>query len=199
MGASKEEFLKLLVAQLQHQDPLDPQDGSQFVHQLATFAQLESNLSMNTRLEAIAENQGALARIGMSSLVGSTVSGSLEWARFDPSATMPELRFDLAEGAKQVEMKVYDEGGSLVKTVTMGAKPAGAHTVDWDGTNDKGVPLAAGEYRFELTAVTADGRPLGPTLEAKAPVSSLTFADGESLLALGALSIRPTSIRSIAP
>jgi len=51
--ATKDTFLKLLVAQLKHQDPLEPQDGSQFVAQLAQFSNLEQSIAARENLDAI--------------------------------------------------------------------------------------------------------------------------------------------------
>lgn len=51
--ANEQTFLKLLVAQLQNQDPMQPQDGLQFVTQLAQFSALEQNLQMRQDLDAI--------------------------------------------------------------------------------------------------------------------------------------------------
>ena len=59
-SADKDTFLKLLVAQLQNQSPLNPTDGTQFVAQLAQFSQLEQSISMRQDLDAIRE---ALATI----------------------------------------------------------------------------------------------------------------------------------------
>ena len=53
MLANEQTFLKLLVAQLQNQDPMQPQDGLQFVTQLAQFSGLEQNLQMRQDLDAI--------------------------------------------------------------------------------------------------------------------------------------------------
>lgn len=51
----KDAFLKLLVTQLQHQDPTKPQDDAQFITQLATFSSLEKLTSMDTSLQAIGQ------------------------------------------------------------------------------------------------------------------------------------------------
>jgi flagellar basal-body rod modification protein FlgD len=59
--ADRDTFLKLLVAQMQNQDPLSPQDPIQFVSQLAQFSQLETLLSMRTSLESIEQNLAATA------------------------------------------------------------------------------------------------------------------------------------------
>jgi flagellar basal-body rod modification protein FlgD len=57
--ASEQTFLKLLVAQLQHQDPLQPQDGTQFVAQLAQFSSLEQEVQMRTDLDSISKTLAA--------------------------------------------------------------------------------------------------------------------------------------------
>src|SRR5512134_1206275 len=74
--AMKDEFMRLFIAQLQHQDPLQPQDSSAFVAQLAQLSQVEQATETNNRLQAIADEQAAASRASLSALVGHTVEAS---------------------------------------------------------------------------------------------------------------------------
>jgi flagellar basal-body rod modification protein FlgD len=60
--ANEQTFLKLFVAQLQNQDPLNPQDGTQFVAQLAQFSQLEQSLQMRQDLDAVRQDLDAISK-----------------------------------------------------------------------------------------------------------------------------------------
>ena len=73
-ATSKDQFLKLLVAQLQHQDPLSPQSGADFVAQLAQITSVEQTAQTNQQLADLANIQASTARTAMTGLMGKTIT-----------------------------------------------------------------------------------------------------------------------------
>src|SRR5687768_13752417 len=153
----KDEFLRLLVAQLQHQNPLEPQEGAEFVAQLAQFTTLEQGAEANNRLAAIEAGQSGTARSGYTNIVGRTVTARTEQVQVPWGENSPQLLAQLEGSASTVTVDVFDESGKKVRTIELGARSAGDVAVEWDGLSDDGTPLASGKYRIEVHAKNAGG------------------------------------------
>src|SRR3954469_22272856 len=119
----KEDFLKLLVAQLKNQDPLAPQDNTQFVAQLAQFSSLEQGMGVNDRLDKMMlQNQG-MANSNIINMVGqiATVRGSLiTTAR---SGIGAPVSFTLDRASNKTVVQIQDASGNVVRTLDMGGRP----------------------------------------------------------------------------
>src|SRR5450755_1186277 len=112
----EQDFLKLLVAQLKNQDPLAPQDNTQFVSQLAQFSSLQAAMGTNTRLDTItSQNQGS-ANTAVIGLIGkqATVKGSLVTA--SGSGTAVPVNFTLAAATDSTNVSIQDSSGKVVRT-----------------------------------------------------------------------------------
>lgn len=119
-GASlgKNDFLKLLVAQLEHQDPLSPQEGQEFAAQLAQFSSLEQLTNVNDNLKAGQAFDLAMSNSSMINLIGKTVDApgnSFDLGK-DESET---LKFLLAQDSKDVTVNVYDSTGVNVASLIL--------------------------------------------------------------------------------
>src|SRR3954467_9246398 len=121
----KDDFLKLLVAQLKNQDPLAPQDNTQFVAQLAQFSSLEAAMGTNTRLDSITSQNQGLANTEVVSLVGktATVKGSLVTSA--GSGTPVPIGFTLSASAATTKVSVQDASGKVIRTIPLGARNPG--------------------------------------------------------------------------
>src|SRR3954471_6595734 len=109
----KDDFLKLLVAQLKNQDPLAPQDNTQFVAQLAQFSSLEAAMGTNSRLDSITSQNQGLANTQVVSLVGkvATVKGSLVTAT--GSGTAVPVNFTLNSATDSTNVSIQNASGKV--------------------------------------------------------------------------------------
>ncbi|SDS53918.1 flagellar basal-body rod modification protein FlgD [Halopseudomonas litoralis] len=147
----KNEFLELLVAQLNNQDPMSPQENGEFIAQLAQFSTVEGIEKMNSSIDAMASSFQSSQALQASSLVGRTVIIPTDQAMIDPEAGFTgQLALPQASGA--VTVNVYDDAGSVVSTINLGAQEAGINEFAWDGKDASGNVLPAGKYRFEAQA-----------------------------------------------
>ena len=154
----KEQFLKLLVAQISNQNPLDPVDDKEMVSQLAQFSAIEQAIETNSRLESLEKSQNNAARLSLAQLVGQDVSASTGTVDVEGvGKAPPSLAFTLDESASEVTVRLVDKDGRLARTIEAGHKGAGPHTIAWDGRNNTHVPLLAGAYRIQVQAKNMQG------------------------------------------
>ena len=180
----KDEFLKLLVAQLQNQDPLKPQDNAEFVAELAQFSNLEQVIGINDRLDALtAQNQG-LQNSQIVSMVGknATVKGSMVTA--NGSGSPVPVSFGLEGDAESVTVKIADLSGRPIRTFEVGKKKAGDITTQWNGRTDDGLVAPKGTYTVQVSAKNAKGGSIATSQETTGTVKSVSFDKGYPVLQL---------------
>jgi flagellar basal-body rod modification protein FlgD len=195
-GLGKEDFLKLLVAQLSHQDPLNPADSSAFVAQLAQFSSLEQLMSVNGNLDALRGGQDALANAQLTSLIGKTIDvrgDTLHHLQVGGDA----LSFNLGGPAERVAVDIADGGGSLVRTLELGEHAAGLNSVVWDGKDFNGRLVTAGDYRIQVRARGEGGQSVVADTQLRGTVTGLRFEAGAPLIEIGTLSVRAGDVQRV--
>ncbi len=180
----EQDFLKLLVAQLQNQDPLAPQDNTQFVSQLAQFSSLQAAMGTNTRLDGITSQNQGMANTEVVGLVGksATVKGSLVTA--GGSGTAVPVSFTLAGASDTTNVSIQDSTGTVIRTIPIGSRSPGLVKINWDGKDDHGNIMPAGTYAVSVQAKTADGNAVAVAQETTGTVTSVSFDKGYPVLTL---------------
>lgn len=188
----KDEFLKLLMAQLGNQDPTSPMDSQAFVAQLAQFASVEALDNMGPRLDAIALAQASGNQLATASLVGKEVAFKSDTVHLARTDTGPSARIGarLGADADTVTLVVTDGSGRTVRTLREGATVAGNASFAWDGLDDQGKPLPDGDYHVKVTAAKKDGSPVAVDALQRAKVTGVSFANGYAELILAGISQR---------
>lgn len=173
----KDEFLKLLVTQLENQDPLNPQDSSEFTAQLATFSSLEQLISLNSGVQTLQMLELANANTLSLQLIGKQVSASGESISLE-GGSANAVSYELEGEAESVTIGIYDADGNLVKTIYAGEQGQGTQEFTWDGTDENGSVAADGQYSFEVVAVNSEGDTVNATSYFTGIVTGITFEDG---------------------
>jgi len=177
-------FLRLLVEQLKHQDPLKPQDDSAFVAQLAQFSQLEQSMSINDKLNTLAAQNAGLANAQSVNLVGSsaTVRGNL--VTVDGTGVGAPLAFTLTSAASATTVTIRDQNGNVVRTIDAGSRPGGLSRLQWDGHDNAGNICPAGTYQVTIQATNAVGAPVSVSQETTGLITQVSFDKGYPVLTL---------------
>lgn len=196
-GQSKElgknEFLELLVAQLNNQNPLEPQENGEFIAQLAQFSQVEGIEQLNTRMESLLSGYQSSQALQASSLVGRKVIVPSEKAVVDTSETF-KGSLVLPVTSSNVYVNVYDSAGKAVTRVNLGQQAAGNVSFMWDGKDSSGNLMPPGTYKFEAQATYADGtKGLYTLLPANVDSVALGQNGGEMKLNLAGIGAVPLS------
>ncbi len=152
----KNEFLNLLVAQLNNQNPLEPQGNGEFIAQLAQFSQVEGIEKLNTSMGSLLSGYQSSQALQASSLVGRKVIVPTDKAVVDTAETF-KGSLVLPVTSSNVYVNIYDSAGASVGRVNLGQQAAGSVSFMWDGKDASGNVLPPGAYKFEAQASYADG------------------------------------------
>ena len=178
----QEEFMRLLVAQLNNQDPTKPLDNAEFLSQIAQFSMVEGVQNMETSIAGLGESMVSTRAIQASSLVGREVISASNKSAFAPGEEIEGV-VALPAAASDVKIHVSDSSGQLVKVLDIGDLDAGIHKFSWDGLLAGDASIPAGNYE-----VTASGLIDGAveTLPAfvSARVSSVSIGAGGAEISL---------------
>lgn len=179
----KDEFLKLLTVQLQHQDPLSPMKGQEFSAQLAQFSQVEQLENISSDISSSNEIDLQLTRSITNSLsttmVGkqAKVAGNKLMVDQDGKGS---VSFNLDNYADELKIKIKDSKGNTVKTISKKALQTGEHTLEVDESN---LNLDDENYTFEVTASNGSKKVKASPMMI-GMVNSVRFSDKGSFIIL---------------
>lgn len=193
----KEQFLKLLTAQLANQDPLAPTDNQAFIAQLAQFASVEQASATNERLDSLILAQAAANQTNVANLVGKDIVFRTD-AVVLPAAGGATVQGELASDAKQANAIITDAHGRVVRTLTLQNAKAGTVDFEWDGRDDQGNRLPPGDYKVKLTAADANDKSITFDPRGRGRATGVTFANGYPELLINGARIKLGDIVQIA-
>ncbi len=153
--ASQDQFLKLLVAQLQAQDPLNPMDNAQMTSQLAQISTVDGINKLNTTVTSMLDQLGAVDQLNAASMIGHTVlvdGHRIQLSYGDDGSAVAGGGITLDGSASNVKVEIKDSNGTVVDTIDLGALAAGNHAFTWDGLSSADAKMTAGNYTFNVTA-----------------------------------------------
>jgi flagellar basal-body rod modification protein FlgD len=195
-GLQQSDFLTMMVAQLQHQDPLNPVEGTDYTSQLAQFSGLEQQINTNTNLEAILkalEDQGA--NENLLDYIGKQITCRDNLVTLE-NGVAGGATFSLPEPG-QVIVTITDGAGNQITSYAQTDLAAGTHAVVWNGQSLDGQNVPDGTYRYEIQAISASGSLQNVQTAFTGTVTGLTYANGSPQLLMGGRSVDPQSVLSV--
>lgn len=182
----KEEFLTMLVAQLQSQDPMDPMKNEDFAVNLAQFSQLEQLIDIKNQLSS----QSGDSVSSMASYLGHEVIIDSDTAVVK-NGEAGGMTFELPRGAESVTLELLGASGQPVESIELGEMEAGRQNVSL-----KDLSAVDGEYQVRVSAVDADGMAMEPEVNATGVVSG--FVPGaEPVLLVDDREVSPGEIKEV--
>jgi flagellar basal-body rod modification protein FlgD len=183
----KDEFLKLFVTQLRHQDPLNPMNPDQLASQLAQFSSVEQLMNIGAQLEAMAATDAQIAAmLGAGNAIGTlgrtVVALGDELALPDAS----EVRANVGSAGGTATLKIYDAGGRLVGERPLGSVRGGTQSFEL-GSAASGLP--PGKYSYAIEVVDAAGNPVPVQPYVVGRVESIRHSPQGPLLIAGGIEI----------
>lgn len=180
----RDAFMKLLVAQLAHQDPMSPSDPSQFVSQLSQFTSLEQLVNMKDGMDLLAVTQTAGTSAQMVSFIGKEISFDGSGLVWKDGAEPVTTSYSIDRNAAEVSVKVLDDQGRTVYETDPVPMNAGKETFEFDGKKPDGTKLPDGTYHVVVSAKDAEGKTVQVKTETHGTVTGVTFAGGYPQLML---------------
>ncbi|MFN3439141.1 MAG: flagellar hook assembly protein FlgD [Acidovorax sp.] len=176
---AQDRFLKLLVAQLNNQDPMNPLDNAQMTSQIAQINTVTGIQQLNYTMLGIAEQFSSMQTMQGATMIDRTVV--LEGDKLPVAGGVGKGMFDLNSTAKDVKVEILTPGGQLVGTVNLDAKEAGRHEFEWDASKYTG---STSDLRFKVTALDSKGVAVESTSLIQSKVVSTGASDGQLTLNL---------------
>jgi len=179
----KDDFLKLLLVQLQYQDPTSPTDTEKILSQTSQLASLESAQNTNDALESLSASLSNAQQFGTIAAIGKTADlGSDSIAYSEGENSTFEVYFPNA--VEQGTVNITDSNGNTVGTLDIGTNPAGVYQFTWDGLDASGNAAESGIYSVNAVYNDQNGNAQQTRLGAY-PIESVRFQDGQTLVKVG--------------
>jgi flagellar basal-body rod modification protein FlgD len=193
----KETFMKLLVAQLEHQNPLSPMDNTQFTQQLAQFTSLEQLQSMNANLSALMHAQTTTNGLQAATLIGKQVQAQANTTHVPQQGEATPFQYTLAADSPSVQIDVLDQAGNTTRTINARNQKTGPQSLTWDGKDVAGKPLPVGDYHFQVTATDKAGKPVAVEESLQGTVEGVTYDGNQPYLIVGGNRVELSALTNI--
>ncbi|MCW8407764.1 flagellar hook assembly protein FlgD [Legionella sp. PATHC035] len=191
----QQDFLRLMVAQIQNQDPMQPQVNGEFLSQLAQFSTNDGVTKMQESLQQMATSLQSNQALQASALVGRKVlvnSNTLQLgAEGDSKAAV-----DIPPGLSNLSASIYSDTGELIKTISLGQPTPGFFQFSWDGTGGDNNRVKEGKYKVDVHAVYG-GKEVSLKTMTSANVDSVSLGQNGEGLKLNVAGVGPISLDQV--
>lgn len=190
----KDAFMKLLLTELQYQDPTSPMDSEKMLTQTSQLATLETQENTNQMMKKLAEQLKASTSMYAVSALGKMATlGDSSIIKQDGVSTITSMAFLEAEG-KTGTIKIKNADGQVIRTIEFGNAKAGIMNFEWDGKDQSGHEVKAGVYSVDISYQDSKGKQYNAGI-GKYPVEGIRFLDGEAQVKVGGLYVSLDKIK----
>ncbi|MDJ0276550.1 flagellar hook capping FlgD N-terminal domain-containing protein [Sphingomonas sp. 2R-10] len=194
----QEDFLRLMTAQLQYQDPFNPTDNTQMVAQMAQMSSLSGITEMTSTLKTLAARMSDSGTSDAVSWIGKAVLTESATATADTKGNVTGA-VELDAEAAQVKVEIRDAAGNVARAVSLGGQPKGLVDYQWDGKTNDGSAAGAGPYTISVAATDKNGQVVKARNLTWTGVSSVMPNGGKPMLTLSSgEQVLADSVRKIA-
>ncbi len=189
---SSEDYLILMLQELQYQDPLEPQDSEQMMTQLSQLNVVDQLGNVNDNLALLQMYESAVNNTLAISLVGKAVEVNVD--SFNYSGSGPQdFYYNVPEGLDSITIKITDADGNVINSYDVPADEIGKQTFTWDGFDENGNQVEEGEYFIKVEGTinpsdaNSDEEPQTVNLNTsmRVKIDSILFRDGQIIAKAG--------------
>ena len=194
--SKQDQFMKMMIAQMENQDPFAEQESGQFLTQLAQFDTATGIQDLDKSFKSFTESMQSNSALQASTLVGHHVLVPGNEGNLEAGGKIDGV-IDLDSTSSQLSVEVKDIAGQTIKTINLGQQLAGPINFSWDGKDENGNFLPPGKYSFNATSTIGNSK-LAQNLSISAKVDSVSvgqFGQGMklNLAGLGAVDFNQVS------
>lgn len=191
----KDDFMTLLLVELQNQDPTEPMDSEKILSQTSQLATLEATENTNKALSDLAASLGNSQQFSTIAAIGKTAdTGSNAIVLDEGSETTFEIYFP--DDIEQGSVEILDVNGNIIKTLDVGTNPKGVYQFTWDGTDKSGNAVDSGIYYSTASYKNPNGDDLTTRVGAY-PIESVKFEGNEAYFKVGSSYIALSDVKEI--
>ncbi len=191
----KDDFMKLLLVQLQYQDPTAPMDADKILTQTSQLASLEASNNTKDALTKLTEALGSTNQFSTIAAIGKTADlGSDSIAHQKDSSSTFEIYFPQA--IEQGIVSITDKSGTTVGTIKVGTNAAGVYKFTWDGKDSSGKAIADGIYHVDANYTDTKGKAQTTRLGAY-PIEAVRFDKGQTLVKVGSSYVPLANVKEV--
>lgn len=193
----KDGFMKLMLAQMKHQDPSNPMQSHELAAQLAQFSSVEQLQNINTTLTDMKAGQKPTESFQALNFIGKAVSGdSAKYVRIKGDKDY-DFSFNLPDNAKEVVVRIRNGTGETIRTMNMKDLKKGANNFNWNGQDERGQVAPAGEYSFFVDATGTTGAKLAAKTDFEGKITGVNYTPEGPVLLVGNQSIKLKDVKKI--
>ena len=179
----QDDFLTILVAQLTHQDPLNPMEDTEMTSQLTQFSSLEQLTNINDGIKSLGESMTQSDMLSAVSFIGKEIKA--EGYKISVNeGNASTIYYGFGEPVSEIFMNIYDDEGAIIRTVELGSKEAGTYQYEWDGRNEGGDLVPDGTYGIGILGRDLTGGAVMVQTEISGTVDAVVNENGTQYLRL---------------
>jgi flagellar basal-body rod modification protein FlgD len=190
------DFLTLLLAQLQNQDPTSPVDSNEFLSQLASLSEVQGINQLNTSFSSLSNSLTSSQALQASSLLGHEVLAASSTGTLATAGATLTGAVSVPQTSSQVTLNISNSAGVLVDSINLGAQSAGLANFSWNGQTSNGSAAPAGTYTLSAQVAGVASGTAVPTL-VNGTVDSVTMGAGSTGLTLNVAGLGSVPFSSV--
>jgi flagellar basal-body rod modification protein FlgD len=193
----KDAFMKLMLAQMKHQDPSNPMQSHELAAQLAQFSSVEQLQNINSTLTDLRAAQKPTETFQALNFIGKAVSGdSAKYVRVKGDKDY-DFSFNLSDSAKEAVIRIRNSSGEVIRSINMKDLKKGANNFNWNGQDERGQVAPAGEYNFFVEATGSNGAKLAAKTDFEGKITGVNYTPEGPVLLVGNQSIKLKDVKKI--
>lgn len=196
----KDDFLKLLISQLQNQNPLEPMNDQEYIAQMAQFSSLEQLQNMNSSLSQNMQYNMLLSQTinntMATSLIGKEITADSDSVGII-SGSGADITFKSADFALSGTITITDDSGKVVRSLQVSNLQSGDNSFYWNGKDDLGNNVASGNYTYQINLKDTNGQAVTVSNYRTGTVDSVKYVDGQAYLLVNGAYIPLSQVREV--